>query len=140
METIYYVGVDQTRYDFILKEKPQKRNAGRGETRAWLFHTVEPAGGLEREDKKEKEHGSNGGDEMGKNQQSIFNNKWSDLLLDSNPNNILVVGLTELLTWVSVQVLWQLLFISLAILVAALKYSFVAAVFLFILDICNLYA
>ncbi|KAK9911912.1 hypothetical protein M0R45_035792 [Rubus argutus] len=128
METIYYMGVDQTRYGFILKEKPQKRNAERGERE------------LEREDKKEKEHGSNGGDEMGKNQQSIFNNRWSDLLLDSNPNNILVVGLMELLTWVSVQVLWQLLFISLAILVAALKYSFVAAVFLFILDICNLYA
>jgi hypothetical protein len=30
METVDYVGVDQTRYGFILKEK---RNAGRGESK-----------------------------------------------------------------------------------------------------------
>ncbi|KAK9911953.1 hypothetical protein M0R45_035831 [Rubus argutus] len=90
----------------------------------------------EREDEKEKEEGigSNGGDEMGKNGRSILSNiRWGDLLLDPDPNNILAVGLTGLLTWASVQVLWQLLFISLAILVAALKYSFIAAVLLFIL-------
>ncbi|KAK9911916.1 hypothetical protein M0R45_035796 [Rubus argutus] len=83
---------------------------------------------------KEEGIGSNGGDEMGKNGRSIFSNiRWGDLLLDPYPNNILAVGLTGLLTWASVQVLWQLLFISLAILVAALKYSFIAAVLLFIL-------
>lgn len=90
----------------------------------------------EREDEKEKEEGigSDGGDGMGKNGRSIFSNiKWGELLLDPDPSNILAVGLTGLLTWASVQVLWQLLFISLAILVAALKYSFIAAVLLFIL-------
>jgi hypothetical protein len=41
--------------------------------------------------------------------------------------------LAGLLTWASVQVLWQLFFISLVILVAALKYSFIAALLIFIL-------
>ncbi|KAK9911948.1 hypothetical protein M0R45_035826 [Rubus argutus] len=85
----------------------------------------------EREDEKETEQeiGSNGGDEMGKNQRSIFSNiKWGDLLLDPDPKNILAVRLTVLLTWPSVEVLWQILFISLATLVAALKYSFIATV------------
>ncbi|KAK7277251.1 hypothetical protein RIF29_18402 [Crotalaria pallida] len=58
--------------------------------------------------------------------------KWSSLL-DPDPDNILALGLTALLTWASVQVLCQLLFISFAILVAALKYSFIAALLLFIL-------
>nr|XP_011469307.1 PREDICTED: uncharacterized protein LOC105352905 [Fragaria vesca subsp. vesca] len=91
----------------------------------------------EKQEEKEKEQGigsNGGGDESGKNQRSIFSNiRWGDLLLDPDPNNILAVGLTGLLTWASVQVLWQLLFISLAILVAAVKYSFIAAVLLFIL-------
>ncbi|XP_061998534.1 uncharacterized protein LOC133715861 [Rosa rugosa] len=91
----------------------------------------------EKEEEKEKEQGigsNGGGDGSGKNQRSIFSNiRWGDLLLDPDPNNILAVGLTGILTWASVQVLWQLLFISLAILVAAVKYSFIAAVLLFIL-------
>uniref|UniRef100_A0A7N0ULK9 Transmembrane protein n=1 Tax=Kalanchoe fedtschenkoi TaxID=63787 RepID=A0A7N0ULK9_KALFE len=58
--------------------------------------------------------------------------KWADLL-NPDADNVLAVGLTGLLTWASVQVLWQLLFISLAILVAAVKYSFIAALLLFIL-------
>ncbi|XP_047316200.1 uncharacterized protein LOC124919881 [Impatiens glandulifera] len=62
-----------------------------------------------------------------------FNVKWLELLIDPDPNNVLAVGLTGLLAWASVQVLWQLFFISLAILVAALKYSFIAAFLLFIL-------
>ncbi|KAK9911908.1 hypothetical protein M0R45_035788 [Rubus argutus] len=66
---------------------------------------------------------------MGKNQRSIFSNiRWGDLLLDPDPKNILATRLTVLLTWASVQVLWQILFISLATLVAALKYSFIATV------------
>ncbi|XP_047336720.1 uncharacterized protein LOC124940264 [Impatiens glandulifera] len=59
--------------------------------------------------------------------------KWLELLIDPDPNNVLAVGLTGLLAWASVQVLWQLFFISFAILVAALKYSFIAAFLLFIL-------
>ncbi|KAM7267650.1 hypothetical protein ACFE04_009816 [Oxalis oulophora] len=78
----------------------------------------------------------NGGDDNGNNNKrppSIFNNiKFGDLL-NPDPDNIVAVGLTGLLTWASVQVLSQLLFISFAIVVAALKYSFVAALLLFIL-------
>uniref|UniRef100_A0A803NGM3 Uncharacterized protein n=1 Tax=Cannabis sativa TaxID=3483 RepID=A0A803NGM3_CANSA len=61
------------------------------------------------------------GDESGKeNRRSIFSGlRWGDLVLSPDPDNILAVGLTGLLTWASVQVLWQLLFISLAILLAA---------------------
>lgn len=62
-----------------------------------------------------------------------FNLRWADLVLDPDPDNILAVGLTGLLAWASAQVLWQLFFISLAIIVAALKYSFIAALLIFIL-------
>ncbi|KAM6542279.1 hypothetical protein CsatB_006726 [Cannabis sativa] len=75
------------------------------------------------------------GDESGKeNRRSIFSGlRWGDLVLSPDPDNILAVGLTGLLTWASVQVLWQLLFISLAILLAAVKYSLIAALLIFIL-------
>ncbi|CAA6660730.1 unnamed protein product [Spirodela intermedia] len=59
--------------------------------------------------------------------------RWRELLLAPDPDNVLAVGLTGILAWASLQVLWQLVFISLAILVAALKYSFIAALLLFIL-------
>ncbi|GAB2220587.1 hypothetical protein Droror1_Dr00008248 [Drosera rotundifolia] len=62
-----------------------------------------------------------------------LNLDWARLLLDPDPDNILAVGLTGLLAWASVQVLWQLLVVSVAIVVAALKYSFVAGLLLFIL-------
>ncbi|GAB2297186.1 hypothetical protein Dimus_031299 [Dionaea muscipula] len=76
-----------------------------------------------------------GGEDMkrGNNQQPTLNLRWAELLLDPDPDNVLAVGLTGLLTWASVQVLWQLLIVSLAILVAALKYSLIAALLLFIL-------
>ncbi|KAK1382591.1 putative Transmembrane protein [Heracleum sosnowskyi] len=67
------------------------------------------------------------------NEMPKFNFRWVDLVLDPDPQNIVAVALTGLLTWASVQVLWQLFLISLAILVAALKYSFIAAVLLFVL-------
>ncbi|MCL7026348.1 hypothetical protein MKW94_030567 [Papaver nudicaule] len=66
----------------------------------------------------EKENGKNG-----KEEKNPF----------SNPENFVAIALTGLLTWASVLVLGQLLFISLAILVAALKYSFIAALLIFIL-------
>ncbi|CAL9075256.1 unnamed protein product [Musa acuminata var. zebrina] len=50
-----------------------------------------------------------------------------------DPENIAAVALTGLLTWASVQVLFQLFVISVAILLAAVKYSFVAALLLIIL-------
>lgn len=76
--------------------------------------------------------GGGGGNDMKRDRRPILNLSWGDLL-DPDPENILAVGLTGLLTWASVQVLGQLFFIGLAILVAALKYSFIAALLLFIL-------
>ena len=76
--------------------------------------------------------GSNGDDNSNKNRRPLFSFNLGSLL-DPDPDNVLALGLTGLLTWASVQVLWQLLFISLAILVAALKYSLIAAVLIFIL-------
>lgn len=76
--------------------------------------------------------GDGGGNDMKRDRRPILNVNWRDLL-DPDPDNILAVGLTGLLTWASVQVLGQLFFIGLAILVAALKYSFIAALLLFIL-------
>lgn len=75
---------------------------------------------------------NNNGDDIEKDRPSGFNLKWGDVL-NPDPDNIFAVGLTGLLTWASVQVLWQLLTISLAILVAALKYSFIAALLILIL-------
>ncbi|XP_057432712.1 uncharacterized protein LOC130725510 [Lotus japonicus] len=63
---------------------------------------------------------------------ALFGFNWKTLL-DPDPDNVVALGLTGLLTWASVQVLWQLLFISFTILVAALKYSFIAALLIFIL-------
>lgn len=76
--------------------------------------------------------GDGGGNDMKRDRRPILNMSWRDLL-DPDPDNILAVVLTGLLTWASVQVLGQLFFIGLAILVAALKYSFIAALLLFIL-------
>ncbi|XP_030526725.1 uncharacterized protein LOC115738277 [Rhodamnia argentea] len=76
--------------------------------------------------------GSDGDGDSKSDRRPLFNLRLRDLL-DPDPDNILAVGLTGLLAWASVQVLWQLCFISVAILVAALKYSFIAALLLFIL-------
>ncbi|KAK4793339.1 hypothetical protein SAY86_023774 [Trapa natans] len=94
-------------------------------------------GELRKEGSEGKGSGSNGGggDDGGlKNgrRSNLFNLKLGDLL-DPDPENVIAVGLTCVLTWASVQVLWQLFFISLAIVVAALKYSFIAALLIFIL-------
>lgn len=77
--------------------------------------------------------GDGGGEDLNKGERRPgFKLRWRDLL-DPDPDNILAVGLTGVLAWASVQVLWQLFFISVAILLAALKYSFIAALLLFIL-------
>ncbi|KAG8390524.1 hypothetical protein BUALT_Bualt01G0092500 [Buddleja alternifolia] len=75
----------------------------------------------------------NGEEEKVKNGRPRLNLKWRDLVLDPDPDNIVAVGLTGLLTWASVQVLWQLFVISAAILLAALKYTIVAVLLIFIL-------
>lgn len=77
--------------------------------------------------------GGGGGQEPPRRRAASEGIRWRELLLDPDPDNVLAVGLTGVLAWASVQVLWQLFFISLAILLAALKYSFIAALLLFIL-------
>ncbi|KAL1361945.1 hypothetical protein AAHE18_03G042600 [Arachis hypogaea] len=80
------------------------------------------------EDKEEqKPSGSNGEEEddkknFSKERRTIFSLSWNSLF-DPDPDNVVALGLTGILTWASVQVLWQLLFISFAILVAAIKYK-----------------
>ncbi|CAN4114305.1 unnamed protein product [Withania somnifera] len=75
-------------------------------------------------------NGNGNGDGSGRPKLNL---RWLDLLLDRDPDNIVAVGLTGLLTWASVSILWQLFVIALAILLAALKYSFIAALLIFIL-------
>lgn len=67
-----------------------------------------------------------------KDQFAGFSFKWGELL-NPDQDNFVAVGLAGVLTWASLQVLSQLFFISFAILVAALKYSFIAALLIFIL-------
>ncbi|KAF9674961.1 hypothetical protein SADUNF_Sadunf10G0182100 [Salix dunnii] len=80
-----------------------------------------------KEPEQEKKNGSannsgGSGDDLKQDQPPpLFDIKWGDLLLNPDPDNILAVGLTGLLSWASVQVLWQLFIIAFAILVAALK-------------------
>ncbi|XP_038692053.1 uncharacterized protein LOC119990231 [Tripterygium wilfordii] len=76
--------------------------------------------------------GGGGGDDLGRDRRPMFNFKLGDLL-NPDPDNIVAIGLAGLLTWASVLILGQLFFISLAILLAALKYSFIAALLIFIL-------
>ncbi|MCD7457126.1 hypothetical protein HAX54_034259 [Datura stramonium] len=89
----------------------------------------------EKTDNGLKNNGSgsgNGSDGNGGGRPRL-NLRWLDLLLDPDPDNIVAVGLTGLLTWASASILWQLFVIALAILLAALKYSFIAALLIFIL-------
>ncbi|KAL2525947.1 hypothetical protein Adt_11001 [Abeliophyllum distichum] len=79
------------------------------------------------------EHDSSSNNVGGVNGRSRLNLRWADLLLDPNPDNIVAVGLTGILTWAGVQVLWQLLVIGIVILVTALKYTVVAALLVVIL-------
>ena len=98
--------------------------------------TKEPNKKPEEEEKtKGQPNGSINGNDGGNSKndrRSMFNFRLGDLL-DPDPDNIVAVGLTGLLTWASVQVLWQLFLISGAILLYALKYSFIAALLIFIL-------
>ncbi|OAY51284.1 hypothetical protein MANES_05G202400v8 [Manihot esculenta] len=107
------------------------------QSRFLIFALNNNNSGEPKEQKQEKLNGStdNGtnGDDLKKNRPPLLNIKWGELLLDSDPDNILAVALTGLLTWASAQVLWQLFLVSAAILVAALKYSFIAALLIFIL-------
>ncbi|XP_047094336.1 uncharacterized protein LOC124706709 [Lolium rigidum] len=58
--------------------------------------------------------------------------RWAELLAPS-PDNAAAVALTAALVWASASLLLQLVLISASIFAAALKYSFVAALLLFVL-------
>lgn len=88
----------------------------------------QPPNGSKDQQKQQQENGNDGSNQR----LPLLGFNWRKLL-DPDPDNVLALGLTGILTWASVQVLWQLLFISFAILVAALKYSFIAALLVFIL-------
>ncbi|QCE05438.1 uncharacterized protein LOC114190618 [Vigna unguiculata] len=88
----------------------------------------QPPNGSKEQQKPQQENSNDGSNQR----LPLLGFNWRNLL-DPDPDNVLALGLTGILTWASVQVLWQLLFISFAILVAALKYSFIAALLVFIL-------
>ncbi|CAH8344377.1 unnamed protein product [Eruca vesicaria subsp. sativa] len=81
---------------------------------------------------RNKPVGNDDGDGPKKDRFPGFSFRWSELL-NPDADNFAAVGLAGVLTWASLQVLSQLFFISFAILVAALKYSFIAALLIFIL-------
>ncbi|KAG4397204.1 hypothetical protein GLYMA_10G104651v4 [Glycine max] len=73
-----------------------------------------PPNGSKEEEEEEKVN------DWSNQRRTILGFNWRTLL-DPDPDNVLALGLTGILTWASVQVLWQLLFISLAILTAAIN-------------------
>lgn len=79
------------------------------------------------------ENGINNGEEGKVKNGKPFKLNLLNLVLDPDPENVLAVGLTGVLTWASVQVLWQLLVVTATILISAVKYSVVAALLIFIL-------
>uniref|UniRef100_A0A1J3ID18 Transmembrane protein n=1 Tax=Noccaea caerulescens TaxID=107243 RepID=A0A1J3ID18_NOCCA len=102
-----------------LKLKTYARNGGNEPA-------MEPPGGGNKPISSDDENGSK------KDGFAGFSFKWGDLL-NPDQDNFVAIGLAGVLTWASLQVLSQLFFISFAILVAALKYSFIAALLIFIL-------
>ncbi|KAJ8766063.1 hypothetical protein K2173_020579 [Erythroxylum novogranatense] len=120
-------------------------NIGKSQSRLVLLAHNDDNNGIRKEpsgtEQQEKENnpvnnngnGDGGDNDTEKDGRPLFNLRWVELFVDPDPDNILAVGLTGLLTWASVQVLWQLFIVSLAILVAALKYSSIAALLIFIL-------
>ncbi|XP_010912236.1 uncharacterized protein [Elaeis guineensis] len=113
-------------FHHILRTSPlQNPRSRRG------FAVFAEGNGLKRDDAVGRETGEGGAD-LKRDRRPAFNLRWRDLLYP-DPENMVAIGLTGLVTWASVQVLGQLFFISIAILLAALKYSFIAALLLFIL-------
>ncbi|KAM0001749.1 hypothetical protein Hdeb2414_s0005g00175451 [Helianthus debilis subsp. tardiflorus] len=61
-----------------------------------------------------------------------LNFRWRELILDPDPDNVVAVGLTGALVWAGVQVLWQLFVVIMAIMIAAIKYTFVGVLLIFV--------
>ncbi|XP_074582053.1 uncharacterized protein LOC141838466 [Curcuma longa] len=108
---------------FLIKRRPK---GGARPRRAFPFVRAagDGANGMKQEDEDNvtDNNRKNGGGDMKRERQPpvAFNLRWRDLL-SPDPDNALAVALTGLLTWASVQVVFQLFFISVAILLAALK-------------------
>ncbi|KAK1300557.1 hypothetical protein QJS10_CPB13g01680 [Acorus calamus] len=111
--------------------KTQTRRTHKDPTFGRRRFTVHAEGnnGLKSKEGEGKEGPINGQDDLGR---ILGSWRWTDLIKPDG-ENIVAVGLAGLLAWASAQVLWQLFYISVAILLAALKYSFIAAFLLFIL-------
>lgn len=60
------------------------------------------------------------------------NLRWSELVLDPDRDNVVAVGLTGALVLAGVRVLWKLFVVTMAILIAAVKYTFVGVVLIFV--------
>ncbi|KAD2804718.1 hypothetical protein E3N88_38095 [Mikania micrantha] len=93
------------------RENPRGFKASFSENKEELSEKQDGNGEEDDDLKKNK-----GGDERPR-----FNLRWTELLFDPDPDNVVAVGLTGVLAWASVQVLWQLFVISFAILIAAVK-------------------
>ncbi|KAJ0470322.1 hypothetical protein HanIR_Chr14g0717441 [Helianthus annuus] len=65
-------------------------------------------------------------------EESNSNFRWRELILDPDPDNVVAVGLTGALVWAGVQVLWQLFVVMMAIMIAAIKYTFVGVLLIFV--------
>ncbi|URD98663.1 hypothetical protein MUK42_30327 [Musa troglodytarum] len=95
----------------------ERRPKGDAKARRALFRVAaEGRNGLKQDD----DDGGGGVDLRRDRQRPAFNLRWRDLL-SPDPENIAAIALTGLLTWASVQVLFQLFVISVAILLAAVK-------------------
>ncbi|KAK1409678.1 hypothetical protein QVD17_36207 [Tagetes erecta] len=60
------------------------------------------------------------------------NLKWSELVLDPDRDNVVAVGLTGALVLAVVQVMWKLFVVTMATLIAAVKYTVVGVVLIFV--------
>ncbi|KAK2976366.1 hypothetical protein RJ640_014197 [Escallonia rubra] len=76
--------------------------------RKFLVYAEENGKGVntERGENGDEKNGNGGDEDIRKGERRArFSLNWMDLLLDPDPDNIVAVGLTALLTWASVQVL-----------------------------------
>ncbi|KAI3799637.1 hypothetical protein L1987_34936 [Smallanthus sonchifolius] len=79
-----------------------------------------------------EESNGNGGGAYAGTEASGVKLRWSELLLDPDRDNVVAVGLTGALAWAGVQVMWQLFVVTMAVLIAAIKYTFVGVLLIFI--------
>ncbi|KAJ9540312.1 hypothetical protein OSB04_026818 [Centaurea solstitialis] len=59
--------------------------------------------------------------------------RWSGLLLSRDRDNVVAVGLTGVLSWASLQMVWQLFMATMATFIAGIKYTFIGILLIFII-------